>query len=156
MFCAPGLVLGGTEGVGPVFMFCTSGLIFCGTEGAESRFDVLRSRTPFRRYRGRQIPLSCFTLPDSVLTIPRAPGPVFMFRASRPVLGGNEGVGSHFHVLHIGTDFRGNRGRRPQFSYFITSDLFSAVPRASGPVFMFCTPKLVFYGTEDVGSLFHV
>jgi hypothetical protein len=47
MFYAPGLVYGGTEGVGLVFMFCATGLIFEGTEGVPTRFHVLRSQTSF-------------------------------------------------------------------------------------------------------------
>jgi hypothetical protein len=35
---------------GPVFMFCAPGLIFGGIDGVGSRFHVLRSRTHFRRY----------------------------------------------------------------------------------------------------------
>jgi hypothetical protein len=34
--------------------------------------------------------------------------------------------------------------------------MFSAVPRASGLVFMFCAPEHVFGDTEGVGSRFHV
>jgi hypothetical protein len=48
------------------------------------------------------------------------------------------------------------RGRQDRFSCFACPDSFSAVPRASGPVFMFCAPELIFAGTEDVGSRFHV
>jgi hypothetical protein len=48
------------------------------------------------------------------------------------------------------------RGRRVPFSCFARPDSFSAVTRASGPVFMFCTPGLVFVGTEGGGSYFHV
>jgi hypothetical protein len=39
---------------GPAFHVCAPGHVFGGTEGVESRFDVLRSWTRFRRYRGRQ------------------------------------------------------------------------------------------------------
>jgi hypothetical protein len=46
MFCAPGLIFGGTSG--PVFMFCALGLISGGTEGARSNFHILRFRTHFR------------------------------------------------------------------------------------------------------------
>jgi hypothetical protein len=46
--------------------------------------------------------------------------------------------------------------RRVPFSYFALPDSFSAVPRASGPVFMFCTPGLIFGGTDGVRSCFHV
>jgi hypothetical protein len=47
---------------GPILMFCAPELIFDGTEGAESNFNVLRSRTHFRRYRGRQFLFSYFAL----------------------------------------------------------------------------------------------
>jgi hypothetical protein len=76
MFYAPGLVFGGTEGVGcnfylfalpnsfsavqltlgPVFMFCALGLIFIGIKDFRSSFGL---------YRGRRVMFSCFTLPDS-------------------------------------------------------------------------------------------
>jgi hypothetical protein len=36
-------------------MFCAPGLIFDGTEGVVSRFHVLRSRKLFRLYRGHQV-----------------------------------------------------------------------------------------------------
>jgi hypothetical protein len=38
----------------------------------------------------------------------------------------------------------------------IKPDSFSTVPRASGPVFMFCVPRLFFGITEGVGSRFHI
>jgi hypothetical protein len=66
---------------GSVFMFYARGLVLGCTEGVESRLHILRSRTRFRRYRGRRVPFSCFTFPDSFLTVPRAPVPVFMFCA---------------------------------------------------------------------------
>jgi hypothetical protein len=97
MFCAPRLVLGGTEGVRYSFMFFSPGLVFGGTEGIGSSF-------------------SYFPLPNSFWAVPRAPalifmfcaprlifrgteGPVFMFYAPGLVLGGTEGVGSNFNVL---------------------------------------------------------
>jgi hypothetical protein len=150
-------------------MFCAPVLIFFGTEGVASRFHVLRARTRFRRYRGRQVSFSCFPRPDSFSAVPKALGPVFMFsavpRASGPVFifcapvlifGGIKGVGSRFNVLCSGTSFRRFRGRRVSFSCFALPDSFSAVPRASGPAFMFCALGLVFDGTEDVVSRFHV
>jgi hypothetical protein len=57
-------------------MFCALGLIFDDTEGVGSGFDILRSRTRFRRYRWRRLPLSFF-----------APGLIF---------GGTEGALTHF------------------------------------------------------------
>jgi hypothetical protein len=213
MFCAPRLAFGGTEGVGsctcfahlnsfspvpttsaPVFMFCAPGLVFDGTEGVGSRFHVLRSRTRFRRYRGRRVPFSCFALPDSFSRVPRASGLIFMFCAPGLAFGCTVGVGSGFHVLRARTRFgryrrrqvpfsylrsaarlrrcggrrvpfscfrprtrfRRFRGHRVPFSFFTSLYSFSAVPRASGPVFMFCARVLVFGCTEGVGTRFHI
>jgi hypothetical protein len=156
-------------------MFCASGLILGGTGGVGSRFHVLCARTRFRRYRGRRVPFSCFAVPDSfsalqrasgpvfmfcapiiVFDVPSASGPVFMFCAPGLVFGGAECVGSCFHVLRAHTHFRRCSVRRVSFSYFALPDLFSLVPRASGRVFLFCAPGLVFSGTERVESRFHV
>jgi hypothetical protein len=160
---------------GPVFMFCAPILIFGGAECVVSRFHVLRARTHFRRYRGRRVPFSCFTLPDSISVVRRASGPIFMSLPSGHVFGGIEGVGSGFQVLRSGlifgdtesdgsrfqvyrsrTHFRRYRGRRVPFSCFGLPNSFSAIPRALGPVFMFCAPGHVFGGAECVGSRFHV
>jgi hypothetical protein len=137
-------------------MFCAPGLIFGGTDGVGSRFHVLRARTHFRRYRGRLLPLSCFALPDSFSTVPSASGPVFNFCAPGLIFGGTEGVGSRINVLRFRTHFRWYRGRWVSFFYFAHPNSFSAVPKASGPVFMFCTPRLIFHFTEGVGFCFHV
>jgi hypothetical protein len=188
MFCAPGLVFGGNECVGsrflvlraqthfrqyrgrrvpfsffahpdsfsaiprvssPVFMFCAAGYVFGCTECIGHLFHVLRFRTRFRRYRGRRGPSSCFAHPDSFSAVPRASGSVFVF-------GRTKGIMSRFHVLRSRTRFRQYRGRRVLFSCFALPDSFSAVPRVSGPVFMFCAPRLVFGCTEGVASRFHV
>jgi hypothetical protein len=109
----------------PVFIFCTPRLIFDGTEGVGSRFNVLRVRTHFQRYRGRRVSFSYFARPDSFSTVPRTSGPVFIFcapdsfsvvpRASGPVFmfhapglnfGGTDGVGSRFDVSSARTRFR--------------------------------------------------
>jgi hypothetical protein len=176
MFCAPALVFGGTEVAGsrfssfalpdsfsavprasyPVFMFCALERIFSGTEVVGSIFHVLRSRTHFRRYRGRRVPFSCFVLLDSFSALPWASGPVFMFFAPGLVFGGTEGVRSLFHVFRSRNDFRRYRARRVPFSRLAVPNMFSAVVRASGPILMFCAPGLVFVGTECVESLFHV
>jgi hypothetical protein len=140
----------------PVFMFSAPGLVFGRDEGVGSRFHVLRSRTHFRRCRVRPIPFSCAPLSDMFSAIPRASGPVFMSCAPRLIFDGTEGVGSNFHVLRSRTHFRRYRGRRFPFSFFQLPDSFSAVPSASGPVFMFCAPRLFFGCTECVGSRFHV
>jgi hypothetical protein len=47
-------------------------------------------------------------------------------------------------------------GHRVRFSCLALVDSFSAVPRAPGPVFLFCSPELILGGTEGVGSRFHV
>jgi hypothetical protein len=173
MFCAPGLIFGRTEGVGsrfhvlrsrtrfpwyrgvgscffilrsqthfrhvtrasgPVLMFYAPGLVFDGTEGIGSRLNVLRGWTLFWRYRGRRVP----------------------FSTPRVVFGDTEVVGSHFHVFGAQTHFRRYNGRRLLFSCFALPDSFPEVSRASGPVFMFCAPVLVFGDTEGVVSRFHV
>jgi hypothetical protein len=92
--------------LGPVFMFCATRLVFDGTEGARSRFNVLRSRANFRRYRWRWIQFSCFGLPYPFWTVLRASGPVFMFCILGLVFGRSEGAGSSFHFLHSRTHFR--------------------------------------------------
>jgi hypothetical protein len=137
-------------------MFCPPGYIFGDTDGARSSFNVLRSRTHFRRCQVRRAPFSCFALPVSFSAVPRASGLVLMFCAPGLVFSGTEGPGSRFHVLRSRTHFRRYRGRRVPFSFFTLPDSFSAVPRASGPVFMFCVSGLIFSGTEDVESRFHV
>jgi hypothetical protein len=121
-----------------------------------SGLHVLRSRTYFRRCRVRRIPFSCFALLNMFSAVPSALGPVFMFCAAGLIFSGPEGDGSHFQVLRDGTRFRRYRGRRVLFSCFALSDSFSAVPRASGPVLMFCAPGLIFGGIEGVQSHFHV
>jgi hypothetical protein len=175
-FCAPELIFDGTEGrrvpfsgfalpdkflavqraSGPVFIFYSLGLVFGGTEGVRSRFHVLSVRTRFLQYRGRPLPLSCFARPDSFSAVPRVSGPVFMFCTPGLIFGGTKGVGSRFHGLRSRTRFRRYRGRRVTFSCIARPDSFSALPRASSLVFMFCTLGLIFIGTEGVDSRFHV
>jgi hypothetical protein len=141
---------------GPVFIFCAPGPVFGATEVVGSRFHLLRARTLVWRYRGRRVPFSCFARPDSFSALPRESSAFFMFCAPELVLGGVACVGSRFHVLRVRTRFRMFRGCRVPFSCFTRPDSFSEVPRASGPVFMFCEPGLVFDGTEGVGSRFYV
>jgi hypothetical protein len=141
---------------GLVFMFYAPGLVFCGTEGIGANFHVLRALTHFRRYRWRRVQFSCFTLPDSFSAVPRVSGPVLMFCAPALAFGGTMGVGSRFHVLPARSHFRRYLGRPILFSCFPRINIFSAVPRASGPVFMFCALGLIFGGTECVSSHFHV
>jgi hypothetical protein len=137
-------------------MFCAPGLIFGDSEGVGSRFYVLRSRTHFRRYRGRRLPFSSFALPNPIFAVPTASVPVFLFCAPRPILGGTDGVGSRFHVLRSKTHFHRYQGRRVSFSCFAIPDLFLPEPTVSGPVFLFCAPGPVLDCTEGVGSRFHV
>jgi hypothetical protein len=160
---------------GPIFIFCAPRLIFGGNEGVRSPFHILPARTHFLRYQGRRVPFSCFALPGSFSEVRRASGLVFMFCTSRLIFGGSEGVGCRFHVLLLRTYFQLYRGRRVQFSYFrcrtcfrrcggrrvqfsrfALPDSFSAVPRASGHVFMFCAPGFIFSGIEVVGFRFYI
>jgi hypothetical protein len=194
MFWAPGLIFSGTEGVWSrfhilrsrtrfrryrgrrdIFIFYAPGLVFSDTVGVGSLFHVLRPRTRFRQFRGCRVPFSCFARPNSFSSVPRVSGPVFMFCAVRLVFDGNkgvasrfmfcapglvfggpEGVRSYFDVLRFRTHFRRYRGRPIPFLCFPLPDMFLAVMRASGPVFMFCAPGLIFGGTEGGGSRFHV
>jgi hypothetical protein len=116
----------------------------------------LLCRTQFRRYRWCRVPFLNFAIQYSFPTVPRASGPVFMFCAPELISSGTVGIGSRFHFLRTRTHFRRYRGRRVPFSYFALPDSFSAVPRASGLVFMFCAHGLVFGGFEGIGSSFHV
>jgi hypothetical protein len=145
-----------TRATCPVFMLCAPGRLFGGNEGDESRFNVMRARTRFRRYQGRRVTFSCYAHPYSFSAVARASGPFLMFYASGLIFGGNEGDGSRFHVMLARTRFRPYRGRRVPFSCFASPNSFSAVTRASGPIFLFCAPGLNFCCTEGVGSCFHV
>jgi hypothetical protein len=156
MFCAPRPVFGGTNASRPVYTFCAPGLVFGGTDGVRSSFHVLRSRTRFRRYRRRRVPIPCFALLDLFLAVPRTSCPIFIFCALGPLFGGTYGVRSSFHVLRSRTSFRRYRRRRVPFSCFALLDSFLAVPRASRPIFMFCARGPPFYGTDGVGSHFNV
>jgi hypothetical protein len=155
-FAPPDTLSAVPRGSCPVFMFCAPGLVFGGSGGVGSRFHVLRSHARFRRYRESRVSFSCFALPDFFLAVPRASGLVFMFCAPVLVFGRTEGVGSRFHVLRARTRYRRYRGRLVLLSSFALPNSFSAVPRASCPVFMFCAPRLVFGGTKSVWSSFHV
>jgi hypothetical protein len=113
----------------PILMFCAPGHIFGGT-------------------RGHRVSFSCFSIPGTFSTIWRALGLDFMFCAPELVFGSTEGVVSRFLVFHAQTHFRRYRGRRVMFSRCALPDSFSAVPRASGSIFVFCAPELVFGGSE--------
>jgi hypothetical protein len=157
---------------GHVFKFCAPVHIFGGTEVDGSRCNVLRAQTRFRRARVRLVPFSCFVRPNSFSAVPRATGLVFMFCAPRHVFGVTAGIGSRFqilrsrtcfqilrslfHVLLARTPFRRYRGHRVPFLSFVRPYSFSAVTRASGPVFIFCAPGLIFDGPESDMFRFHV
>jgi hypothetical protein len=135
-------------------MFCAPGLVFGGIEGVSSRFHVLRARTRCRLYQGGRVQFSSFALQDSISAVPRASCPVFMFCAPEHVFDDTEDVGSRFHVLRARTYFRRKQGRRVPFSSCALLESFLAVPWASGPVFKFCAPGLIFSGTKGVGTGF--
>jgi hypothetical protein len=101
-------------------------------------------------------PVIMFSLPDTFSAVRRASDTVLKYCALGLVSGGTDGVGSPFQVLRSGTHFWRCRGRRVPLSYFALPDTFSAVPRASGPVFMFCAPGLIFGGSEGVRTHFHI
>jgi hypothetical protein len=156
MFCAPEPVLGDIVGVESNFHVLRSQTRFGPYRGHRGLFLCLRFRTHFRQYRGRQVPFSRFALPDLFSMVPRASGPIFMFCAFGLVSDGTEGDGSRFHVLHSRNRFCWYRGRQVSFSCFALLNLFSAVPRALCPIFMFCAPGPISGGTEGDGSRFHV
>jgi hypothetical protein len=79
-----------------------------------------------------------------------------VFCTPRLVFGGNEGIGSCLHVLRSRRHFRRYGGRGVPFSYFALRARFPAVFRAFDPVLMFSAPRLVFCGTEGVGSHFYI
>jgi hypothetical protein len=129
---------------GPFFMFCAPGVVFGGTEGVGSCFHFLCARIHIRRYRGRQVPFLCCALPDSFSGVPRASIPVVMLSAPGLVFCGSEGVKSRFHVFRSRTCFRRCRVRRVPFSCFARPESFSAVSRASCPVFLFLCSRTRF------------
>jgi hypothetical protein len=96
-FCAPRQVSDGTAGIGSRFQVLRSRTQFCGTKGIGSRFEVLRDMILFRRYRGRWPSFSCFELPNTFSTVPRASAPVFMFCTPELIFGGTAVIGSRFH-----------------------------------------------------------
>jgi hypothetical protein len=157
-------------------MFCEPRLVFCSTEGVRLHFYVLRSRTYFRRYRGRSIPFSCFARSDSFSAVPRASRPVFKFYAlqdsfsavrrasglvlmycgSELVFFGTDGVRYLFHVLHARARFQRYRGHRVLFLCFARPDSFSRYRGRRVPFSSFFVPVLIFGGTQGVVPRFHV
>jgi hypothetical protein len=134
-------------------MFCAPGLIFGGTEDVGSDFQVLRSRTHFRRYRRRRVQ---FCAPRLIFGVLRASCPVLMFFAPGPVFGGTDGVRFRFQIVHSRIYLWAYRGCRVPYSCFALPNSFSWVSTLSGPFFMFCAPRPVFVGTDDVGFRFQV
>jgi hypothetical protein len=122
---------------GPVFMFCALRLVL-------------------GWYRERCLQFSCFAFSNSFSAVLRTSGVVCMFCARGLIFGGTKGDGFGFHVLLSRTRFRRYQGRRVSFSCFALPDSFWAEMTASGPIFMFCAPGLVWGCIEDVGTYFHV
>jgi hypothetical protein len=152
MFCAPGFVFGGTEGVVSHFHILRARTHFWRYRGRRSHFHVLCSRTRFRRYRGRRV---MFCAHGIVFNGTEVDWSFLIFCVPGLIFGGTEGVGSCLHVLSSGTRFRRCRVRRVSFSCFSLLDSFSVVPGATGPFLLFSAPGLVFGGIEGVGSHFH-
>jgi hypothetical protein len=174
MFCAPGHIFCCTECVGSRFhvlrsrtcflrcrvrwvtFSCYVRLVsfFTVSRATGSVFIFCARRIVFGDNGGRRVPISCFARPDVFLAVPRASGPVFMVCSPGLIFGGTEGVRSSFHILRSRTRFRQCRVRRIPFSCFASPDSFSTVQRASGPVFKFCAPGLIFGDTEGVRPVF--
>jgi hypothetical protein len=135
--------------LGPVFMFCAPGIVFGGSECVGSRLHIFRSHTRFQRFRRPRFQVLCFGESDSFSAVSRASGHILMFCDTRLIFDDTEVIGSRFHFLCFRSQFRRCLGRRVQFLCFALSDSCSAVPRASGPVFMFCDHGLIFGGSES-------
>jgi hypothetical protein len=140
---------------GLIFMFCASGIILGGTEDVGSNFHVLHSWNRFGCYLERRVQFSYFVLPD-VFGGTEGVDQVFMFCAPGLIFRGTEGVGSSCNVFRTRNHFRRYRRRKIQFLYFALPNSFSEVPRVWGSVFMFCDLGLDFGGTESVESNFHL
>jgi hypothetical protein len=113
---------------GPIFMFCAQGLVLGGTKGVTSHFNVLLPGLIFSSTEGARVPFSCFAFPVSCLAEPMTPGPIFRFCAPVLVFGGTVGAESRFHVLRPRTHFRRYRGRWVPYPCFALMCSFSAVP----------------------------
>jgi hypothetical protein len=66
---------------GLVFMFCAPELILGGTEGTECTFHVLHFQTRFGRYQGSRGHFSCLAPSNSFWAVSRTQHAVFMFCA---------------------------------------------------------------------------
>jgi hypothetical protein len=82
-------------------------------------------------------------------------GPVFMFCASGLIFGGNEAVGSHFHVLRARTRFWRYRGVMSRFHVLHVWNHFRPYRGCRVPLSCFVR-KLVYGGTVGDGSHFDV
>jgi hypothetical protein len=147
-FALPGSFWAVPRVLGLVFMFCAPGHVLGGTEGAQSSFHILRSQNRLGWYRGRQVQFSWFALLESISTEPREPSSVFMFCAPGLNFGGTEVVGSRLNVLRSQTRFGPYQGRRVRLSCFAPPKSFSALPTAPSPVFIFCASRLVFWNAK--------
>jgi hypothetical protein len=116
-------------------MFRAPGLVYDGTEGAGSRFHVFAT--------------------GPVLGGTEGVGSRFqVFRFGLDYYD-TEGIGSHFQVLRSRTRFRRYGGRQLPFACFALPKSSWAVPSVSGPIFIFCSPRLVLGSTESDESRFH-
>jgi hypothetical protein len=175
MYCAPELIFDGTDRVGSRFHVLRARTRFRRYEVRRVPFTCFARPDSFSAVPRAAVPFSCFALPDLFPAVPKVSGPDYMFCALGLIFGGvvcveslfhvlracsrfkgYRGVESRIHLLCAGTRFRRYRGRQILFSCFARPHSFSAVPRASGLVLMFCSLGLVFDCIEDVGSRFHV
>jgi hypothetical protein len=152
-FCAPVLIFGGTEGIVSRFQVLRAQTHFQRYRGRRVPFSCLARPDSFSAVPRTLVPvfLFCapglvfggsasgpvfkFCAPELIFGGTGASGPVFKFCAPLLIFGLTEGVVSRFHVLRFRTHLR-----RVLFSCFARPDLFTAVPRASGPIFKFCAP----------------
>jgi hypothetical protein len=169
MFCAPELIFDSNEGAVSNFHVLHSRTRFGRYYGRRVLISCFALLDSFPALPKTPVQFLCFAHTDPFWAIPRASGPVllcwavpkapsliFMFCAPVLAFDGSECVGSHFHILRSGTRFGWYRGRRVPFSYVTLPNSFSAVPRASGVVFMFCAPGPVLGCTEGAETSFHV
>jgi hypothetical protein len=123
-FALPDQFWAAPRALSPIFMFCAPGLVFGGTEVAGSCFHILRSRSRFRRYRGRRVPFSRFAFSSSFSSVPREYGLAFMFCAPGPVFGDTERPGSLFMFCAPGPIFGCTEGVRSRFYVLRSRDRF--------------------------------
>jgi hypothetical protein len=78
-FALPDKFLALPRASGLIFKLCALGHFLGGTEAVVARFQVLRSRTHFGRFRGRRGLFSSFVLPGTCLAVPGLSWLVFKF-----------------------------------------------------------------------------